>query len=278
VPGEPLARATSGRRGAADRAHLAPADTRHAAPALAFIIACSSAAGAERGRRFTCSWRAGRPRDRAVSLMLTVTWSAAGARESLGLCAPGAGALGGRGSQLDADRGLAGAGASSVAGSCCLPHCWSPPCVARGERRFDVAVVAYVAALAAGVVVATLGVSMAVGLHRRNCGRRTSRSTCWDDRAGGRRHAPVLRCDRRSGTHGAPRTPAAALGGARLAGRRGDPGRGRSRDRGEWHRRVRSLRLRGGRRRGGLDAAPADEATGPMGRARLAALWTGSGW
>ena len=104
-----------------------------------------------------------------VSLMLTVTWSAAPAPpdswvngQRAAVAAGAAGVALGREAQLS-DAVTAVAGASYVVGLVGLAVLLVVT-VRRGvERRFDVAVAAYVAAIAAGVAGVAMGVAMAVG-------------------------------------------------------------------------------------------------------------------
>lgn len=104
-----------------------------------------------------------------VSLMLTVTWSAAPAPSNRWVAwqrvciAVGAAGVG-IGREADLPHVAIGAAGTVYLAGLVLLACLLLVTVRRGvERRFDVAVAAYVAALAAGTVGVVLGIAMAVG-------------------------------------------------------------------------------------------------------------------
>lgn len=164
---------TSGGRGAADRVRLSHRQTRPTlALALAFIGAAALAAVADTGRWLPLHLLLAGGVVLAisgVSLMLTVTWSAAPAppggwvaTQRLCIAAGAAGVAAGREADLP-DGVTAAAGALYLAGLVGLGILLVVT-IRRGvERRFDVAVAAYLAALVAGAVAGGLGVAMAVG-------------------------------------------------------------------------------------------------------------------
>jgi nitrite reductase (NO-forming) len=164
---------TTGGRGAADRVRISHRQTRPTlALALAFVGAAALAAVADSGRWLPLHLLLAGGVVLAisgVSLMLTVTWSAAPAppgrwvaTQRLCIAAGAAGVAAGREAELP-DGVVAVAGALYLAGLVGLGVLLVVT-VRRGvERRFDVAVAAYLAALLAGTVAVALGVTMAVG-------------------------------------------------------------------------------------------------------------------
>lgn len=172
TPGPVTPRATAP-RGAADRVRRSHAQTRTTLRLALAFIAAAPAAWAVEGTRWLPLhlFLAGGVvlAISGVSLMLTVTWSAAPAPADRWVLAQrgciAAGAVGvGMGRESgwpDAILGLAGAlyviGLVLLAGLLVVT-------VRRGvERRFDVAVVAYVLAVVAGLVGGSIGVAMGVG-------------------------------------------------------------------------------------------------------------------
>ena len=177
VPERPTSRwrssPTPGGRGAADRVRLSHAQTRTTVRlALAFIAAAlvTAAAGSPRWLPLHL-FLAGAVvlAISGVSLMLTVTWSAAPAPSNRWVAvqrvcvAGGAAGVGfGREAELP-DAAIAGVGAVYVAGLVLLAGLLLAT-IRRGvERRFDVAVAAYLTALVAGTAGVALGVWMAAG-------------------------------------------------------------------------------------------------------------------
>lgn len=178
-------RATAGTRGDPDRVRHSHAQTRTTLRlALAFTAAAVVAAplGGSRWLLLHLFLAGGVVLAiSAVTLMLTVTWSAAPAPgdtwvawQRWCIAAGAAGLALGRGADLSADRSrwiLAAAGCAHLVGLALLAGLLVVT-VGRGvERRFDPAVVAYVAALAAGGVGVALGVVMVsdtISLARRN--------------------------------------------------------------------------------------------------------------
>lgn len=169
-------RPVAGPRGAADRVRISHRQARATlALALAFVAAAPVAAVAGGGRWLALHLLlAGGAvlAISAVSLMLTVTWSAAPAPPEpwvrLQRACSAAGAAGvGAGRQLDLHPAAVGAaGAVFVAGLVLLGGLLLVTVTRGVERRFDVAVAAYLTALAAGAAAAGLGVAMAVGTPR----------------------------------------------------------------------------------------------------------------
>jgi nitrite reductase (NO-forming) len=164
---------TTGGRGAADRVRISHRQTRPTlALALAFIGAAALAAVADSARWLPLHLLLAGGVVLAisgVSQMLTVTWSAAPAppdgwvvTQRLCIAVGAAGVAAGREAELP-DGVVGVAGGVYLAGLVGLGALLVIT-VRRGvERRFDVAVAAYVAALLAGTVAVALGVTMAVG-------------------------------------------------------------------------------------------------------------------
>lgn len=177
VPERPTSRwrsaPTAGGRGAADRVRLSHAQTRTTLRlALAFIAAAALAAAAGSARWLPLHlFLAGAVAlaISGVSLMLTVTWSAAPAPPDRWVAAQRAciavGAAGvavGRQAELG-DAAIAAAGVAYVAGLALLATVLLVTARRGVERRFDPAVAAYLTAIALGTVGVALGAWMAVG-------------------------------------------------------------------------------------------------------------------
>jgi nitrite reductase (NO-forming) len=165
------ARATDTR--AADRVRRAHAQARTTVGlALAFVLASALAAAAGRGRWLPLHlFLAGGVvlAISGVSLMLTVTWSAAPAAsdavvmvQRVCVAVGAAGVAVGREFDLGA-AALAPAGIVYVTGLLLLAALLWVTARRGVQRRFDPAVAAYIAAVAAGTIGVALGVSMAVG-------------------------------------------------------------------------------------------------------------------
>jgi nitrite reductase (NO-forming) len=159
-------------RGAADRVRRSHAQTRTTVGvALAFVVAApvASALGASSWLALHLFLAGGVVLAiSGVSLMLTVTWSAAPAPpdrvvgvQRTCIAAGAAGVAVGRGLDLPSVV-VAVAGTAYVAGLVLLAGLLVTTARRGVERRFDAAVLAYVTALAAGVVGVALGVAMAV--------------------------------------------------------------------------------------------------------------------
>lgn len=164
---------TGGGRGAADRVRLSHAQARATLRlALAFIAgaAVAGAAGSARWLLLHLFLAGGvMLAISGVSLMLTVTWSAApapadrwAAAQRWLVAAGAAGVALGRHAELGG--GVIGVAAGAYLGGLVLLGALLLVTVRRGvERRFDPAVAAYLAALAFGTLGVALGASMAVG-------------------------------------------------------------------------------------------------------------------
>jgi hypothetical protein len=180
---------SSGGRGAADRVRLSQAQARRTVRfALCFIVAAALAA-----MFGPTVWLplhlflAGAVvlGISGVSLMLTVTWSAAPAPpdrwvglQRICIAAGAAGIAVGRSAALPVAT-VAVAGTVYLTGVVLLAVLLVTT-VRRGvERRFDVAVAAYVAALAAGTAGAVVGVVMAVGSPSPALRSAHATLTCW---------------------------------------------------------------------------------------------------
>lgn len=164
---------TSGARGASDRVRLSHAQARATLQlALAFVAASALAAVLADGRWLPLHlFLAGGVvlAISGVSVMLTVTWSAAPApsnravqvqRSCIALGAVGVGA----GRELDLGAWvLAPAGFLYLAGLVLLAAVLAVTSRRGVERRFDPAVAAYLAAVVAGVAGVLLGMTMAIG-------------------------------------------------------------------------------------------------------------------
>lgn len=163
----------TGARGAADRVRQSHAQTRTTLRlALAFMAAAAVVAVVTRGRWLPLHlFLAGGVvlAISGVSLMLTVTWSAAPAPPGRWVAAQRAlVAVGAAGIAIGREAGwhdavLAAAGVAYVGGLALLAWLLFAT-IRRGvERRFDAAVGTYLVALSAGLAGTALGVSMAVG-------------------------------------------------------------------------------------------------------------------
>lgn len=160
-------------RGAADRvrvSHIQTLTTLRLALAFVAAAAIAAALGSERWLPLHLFLAGGLVLAiSGVSLMLTVTWSAAPAPPSRAvalqrLCIA-LGALGvAAGRELDLGaRTMAPAGAVYLAGLLLLAVLLATTARRGPERRFDAAVTAYLAAVAAGAIAVALGSAMAVG-------------------------------------------------------------------------------------------------------------------
>jgi nitrite reductase (NO-forming) len=172
-PGGGQPSAAGGR--AADRVRLTHAQTRSTIRvALGFVAAAAVAAGMGSGRWLALHlFLAGGVMlaISGVSLMLTVTWSAAPAppgrwvaTQRACIAAGTAGFAIAREAAL-ADVAIAAAGSLYLVGLVLLAALLTSTLNARVERRFDVAAAAYLAALAAGAGGVALGIAMVLGTH-----------------------------------------------------------------------------------------------------------------
>jgi nitrite reductase (NO-forming) len=162
----------AGTRGAADRVRLSHAQVRRTLRlALAFVAAAAIAAAAGESRWLPLHlFLAGGVvlAISGVSVMLTVTWSAAPAPpdwvvlvQAACVAVGAAGIAAGRQFDLGA-WAMASAGSAYLAGLVVLAGVLVATARRGVERRFDAAVAAYLAALAAGIAGVALGITMAV--------------------------------------------------------------------------------------------------------------------